>query len=89
MGMTKGTDLSKDDQQFVLQAYCNRITGDHTPAWMRRTKTLPGHQLTPIQFANDQEWLANTYFTTNKDGRLYRRATSCTSYPTWPEGKPQ
>lgn len=87
MPQTKGTDLTPDDQRYVLDAYTNRITGDHTPAWMRRTVTAPGRETCPIEFANDQDWLAHTYFTTTKDGRLDKRANSCESYPTWPEGK--
>jgi hypothetical protein len=86
---TKGTDLNKEDQAYVLSAYANRITGDNIPAWMRRTTQLPGHNSCPIQFANDQDWLANTYFRTNKDGRLNRKARYCESHPTWPEGPPK
>ena len=43
----------------------------------------------PIQFKDDQDWLANTRFRVTDTGRLDTVAKCCCSTPTWPNGKPE
>jgi hypothetical protein len=77
-----GTELHPDDQRHVLAAFVHRYTGDHKPQWAGDPR--PNGKPCPVQFKDDQDWLANTRFGVRKDGRLDQRARYCTSNPTWP-----
>lgn len=76
---TLGSLLHPADREEVKRRFVHRFTGDHRPAWVKdETKT-------PLQFANDDDWLSHTTFAIRKsDRRLDDRATSCQSSPTWP-----
>lgn len=78
----KGTDLRPEVQQQALAQFVHRYTGDHRPAWTI-DKRQDGTDY-PLQFANDQDWLAHTLFAVNKDGTLNNREKYCESHPTWP-----
>lgn len=74
-----------------LQAECkarfvHRFTGEHKPKWAHKPFKNESLRLTayPVQFADDTDWLANTYFEVTKQGELDRRTGHCESYPTWP-----
>jgi hypothetical protein len=82
MKTTLGNQLNPTDQKTVLSKYIYRFTADNTPAWAKQ----PGHPY-PLQFKNDQDWLAHTYFRTTISGRLDQRVTHCESHPTWPQDK--
>jgi len=81
--MLYGTQLCASDQQHVLAAYVHRFTRDHKPAWARWPRE--DGQVSPVQFASDADWLANTRFAVRKNGRLDGRARYCESSPTWPD----
>ena len=68
-----GKRLRASDRHYVLGRHQERSTGDH-----------PNRGAGPLQFANDEEWLAQTLFAITDDGALDRRFTSCYSFPTWP-----
>lgn len=74
----KGTELSIQDQKRVLANYAHRFTKEHVPAW---AVTEPRNK---VQFASDRDWLENTFFKVNKNGKLNERAC-CESHPTWPD----
>lgn len=80
-----GCHLHPDDQRYVLAAYVHRYTGDHTPGWATVPRECGGCY--PMQFTNDQEWLAHTRFRVRQDGRLDGRVHCCESNATWPNGK--
>ena len=82
--MMKGTELSAQDRQHVLAAYVHRFTRDHKPAWAYKPRPS-GNPYNP-HFTNDAEWLAHTFFSVTKMGRLDRRVMHCESSPTWPDG---
>lgn len=82
MPFIKGTELHREDQAHVLRAYVHRYTGDHKPLWNNQLR--PDGTAYPVQFANDQDWLANTTFAVRTDGRLDQRFKRCMSSPTWP-----
>lgn len=77
----RGDQLVCEDRRYVLRAYVHRYTGEHKPDWAN--KLLNGKPY-PLQFRNDQEWLANTEFAVTTAGRLDHRAHACRSNPTWP-----
>jgi hypothetical protein len=77
-----GTLLCETDQRHVLAAYVHRFTGEHRPAWAN--EPMPNGQPYPLQFKDDLDWLAHSYFAIRRDGRLSARAEYCESYPTWP-----
>ena len=77
-----GSELSAPEQRKVLAAYVHRYTGDHRPHWALRTRT-EGQEY-PVQFSDDRDWLAHTYFRTTRTGRLDARCHDCFSTPTWP-----
>ena len=77
-----GSDLTREEQQYVLATYVHRFTGDHKPAWA--SKEWKDGQPYPLQFNDDKDWLANTRFQTNKAGSLDSRCNECHSVPTWP-----
>lgn len=76
-----GSALTNEDRAFVLRAYVHRFTRQHRPAWAHSN---PNYK---PQFADDNDWLANTEFAVRKNGRLDRRYKGCLSNPTWPDGK--
>ena len=77
-----GSELTPEEQQYVLATYVHRFTGDHKPAWA--SKEWKDGQPYPLQFKDDKDWLANTRFQTNKAGSLDSRCNECHSVPTWP-----
>jgi hypothetical protein len=83
----RGTELSAVDQRRVLAAYVHRFTGEHRPQWANDPR--PDGAAYPVQFKDDADWLANTFFKVRADGRLDERARYCESTPTWPNGKPK
>ena len=85
-GHRRGNKLSPEQQRWALSLYCHRFTKDHIPAWSK-TAMEDGRPYR-VQFASDQDWLANTWFPVNKDGTISKRkgAEHCYSMPTWPEG---
>lgn len=78
-----GTELSKEDRDRVLQRFVHRFTGDHKPNWANKPR--PDGTAYPVQFKDDQDWLSNTEFAVNKNGRLNDRVSDCQSHPTWPD----
>ncbi|WP_375292298.1 hypothetical protein [Sphingomonas melonis] len=84
--MRRGDLLPLHLQQHVLRSYVHRHTGDHKPAWAR--SEWKDGQPYPIQFRDDAEWLAHSYFPIHglEDDRTSWRVGrgSCLSYPTWP-----
>lgn len=82
--MVRGTDLPETLRREALRSYLNRYTKTHVPAWARNTHYRP-------QFADDQDWLANTLFPVivrrSRMIRLARRPSDCESSPTWPDGE--
>lgn len=79
---TLGSLLHSADKAAVLARYTYRYTREHVPAWA--TKPRPDGTSYPIQFDSDADWLSNTLFPVNKNGRL-RDNGDCESYPTWPD----
>ncbi len=66
-----------------LQAECkarfvHRFTGDHKPQWAYKNNQCS------VQFADDADWLAHTYFEVTTQGELSNRSRYCESHPTWP-----
>jgi len=82
-----GSQLNPVDQAMCLQARQGRYTGDHKPSWVRDEEALG--VTCPVQFASDEEWLANTRFAVSPySGKLDRRVVRCWESPTWP-GDPE
>jgi hypothetical protein len=80
--MTRGDQLSADDQRKALATYVHRFTKEHRPAWSREPRK--DGKPYPVQFASDADWLANTEFPVSpKTGRL--ASGDCLSSPTWPD----
>lgn len=77
-----GSDLQPEDQQYVLETFRNRFTGEHKPSWVTPRSSYS------VQFKDDADWLAHTYFVVNNNGRVNKNFRTCRSYPTWPEGCP-
>lgn len=71
----RGNELTPEEQKHVLAAYCHRSTPS--------TRNGRSGEY-PLQFASDEEWLANTDFDVTTKGKLDKRRTGCVSYPTWP-----
>lgn len=71
-----------------------RILGSNLPpALQAQARAMFVHRSTgdsrfdhgsPLQFSDDADWLAHTYFWVTAKGTLAKRA-SCESHPTWPE----
>lgn len=79
--LLRGTELHPADKQHVLAAFVHRFTKDNPPPrWAQNTNYKP-------QFANDEDWLANSLFYVTVRNRLDRRFSHCDSTPTWPDGK--
>lgn len=83
--MLRGNQLLPEDQKYALAAFVHRFTRDHKPDWAKEPR-LDGRPY-KVQFASDQDWLANTDFYVTKKGRINRAAGECYSHPTWPEGE--
>lgn len=79
----KGTKLTPADRKYVLSAFVNRFTREHKPKWA--VEPRGNGQPYPVQFASDEEWLANTRFAVTRSGRLDQRVGECHSVPTWPD----
>lgn len=77
-----GAQLHPEDRRRVLSAYVHRFTGDHTPQWARKPR--PSGEAYEVQFADDNDWLANTRFAVTAKGGLDKRVRHCESNPTWP-----
>jgi hypothetical protein len=92
----RGSDLHRDDQRHVLSAYVHRYTGQHVPEWATRAESdaqslralgladIQPKPRAPVQFADDADWLANSWFAVKADGSLDKRHKACYSQPTWP-----
>ena len=79
----KGTDLSPNQRRHVLAAYVHRFTGDHVPSWAMQPRQ-DGTKY-PLQFRDDDDWLAHTSFPIKKNGDLAKQPSCCRSAPTWPK----
>jgi len=79
--LIRGSDLGPKLQAEVKAAYVHRFTGEHKPGWV--TTTGAPYR---VQFKDDADWLANTFFHITKQGELNKRIKHCESHPTWPEG---
>lgn len=77
--MSLGSELSPKTQTEALRLFINRYTGENCPKWVKQASQKP-----PVQFADDREWLANTYFHVTKTGDLSKKHRFCYSSPTWP-----
>ena len=78
--------MKPETQTEALRRFVHRFTGEHKPEWAYRSFT-DNHgkkRVYPVQFEDDTEWLANTYFEVTKAGNLSERTHYCESYPTWP-----
>jgi len=80
-----GTQLNEQDRRHVLAAFVHRFTAEHRPQWASEPRPDGGEY--EVQFASDEDWLANTLFAVRNDGRLDGRARFCKSSPTWPNRK--
>lgn len=79
VAMVKGTDLAPSVQEEAKRRFVHRFTKTHVPKWAAGTNY-------PVQFRDDDDWLANTLFYVRKDGQLSNVHKSCRSNPTWPDG---
>lgn len=79
----RGDELAPEQQREALARFVHRYTREHKPNWAR----LPRNDVPqmPVHFASDAEWLENTFFPVNADGRLSNRSEGCQSAPTWPD----
>lgn len=78
MKQVRGDCLQPIEQSKALSRYIHRFTGDHRPNW------VTDETVTPVQFANDRDWLEHTFFWVTKHGRLANNHKYCESRPTWP-----
>lgn len=79
MQRVKGDKLPEQLQREAKAAFVHRCTGEHIPQWARRGMGSGPYR---VQFKNDAEWLANTYFQVTEAGELAKRRP-CESTPTW------
>jgi hypothetical protein len=84
MKQISGDKLSPADQQSVRNRYVYRFTGEHTPNWVR--SAWASGQVYPVQFRDDNDWLAHTLFWVKEDNTLGTKNVDCESTPTWPHG---
>ena len=75
-----GSELSPSVRNECLARFVHRFTGQHRPAWYNR----PDCMACPVQFVDDEDWLAHTRFHVTKTGKLDGQFDSCESSPTWP-----
>lgn len=78
LGSHMGTYL----QRQVLNQFVYRFTGEHKPAWAN--KEWKDGKPYPLQFKDDSDWLAHTYFEVTVKGEISKRNNYCESNPTWP-----
>lgn len=78
-----GSELTKEEQSYVLAAFVHRFTRDHKPQWA--LSPWKDNKPYPVQFDSDKEWLANTRFNVTESGALDRKVKECNSTPTWPD----
>ena len=69
-------------QRQVLNKFVYRYTGEHKPAWAN--KEWKDGKPYPLQFKDDADWLAHTYFEVTVKGELSKLNAYCESSPTWP-----
>jgi hypothetical protein len=82
MAWILGSKLSAALKRQALSLYVHRFTGNHRPAW---SNGIWKDGLTyPLQFKDDEDWLANTSFPISEKGTFDKRAQYCSSNPTWP-----
>lgn len=79
--MQLGSTLSPQAQRQALARFVHRFTATHRPAWTN--KPMPNGSPYPVQFADDNDWLAHTRFPVKADGTLSEREHYCQSSPTW------
>lgn len=79
-----GSELNEKARKCALQTFIHRWTRDHCPAWLFDYPPRSVNPI-PVQFASDQDWLANTRFTVTKAGNLDAKVHRCESNPTWPD----
>lgn len=80
----RGNLLKPEDKRYVLSAYVHRFTKEHRPQWASQLR--PNGKPYPVQFASDEDWLANTDFPIGKGGKLKTgQDVHCESHPTWPD----
>ena len=77
MKQVLGTELAPVEQRKALELFVWRHTGDHAPPYG------DSHQY-PVQFIDDNDWLAHTRFWIRDNGVLSRRHRYCECNPTWP-----
>jgi len=77
-----GASLSLALQAEAKRRYVHRFTCTHVPGWARLPRP-DGTRYEP-QFADCNDWLANTDFPVTSTGRLSDRPSTCRSRPTWP-----
>lgn len=80
-GCVLGSALTPALKRAALACYANRFTGDHKPGWAQDPR--PDGTAYPVQFKDDADWLANTWFSVTEAGVL-RAGAACYSTPTWP-----
>lgn len=80
----RGDQLTAEDKRIALASFVHRYTGNHVPNWVRGKEWKDGKPY-PLQFANDDDWLRNTWFKVRLDGRLHGNGRYCFSRPTWPQ----
>lgn len=79
MQRIRGDRLPAHLQSEAKRAFVHRCTGEHIPAWARRGLTSGPYR---VQFKDDAEWLAHTFFQVTERGTLADRRP-CESTPTW------
>jgi hypothetical protein len=82
-----GTHLSSKLQDEAKRRFVHRFTGEHRPMWANKPFKQEGGTVGPypVQFKDDADWLAHTYFEITKQGKFSERAHYCESHPTWPD----
>lgn len=77
----RGDTLAPHLQREALVKYVHRFTGDHKPRWAIYPRD--NGEPYPVQFADDTDWLANTFFPVHrKTGKL--RSGDSYTHATWP-----
>jgi hypothetical protein len=79
-----GSAMCVADRVYAKAAFVYRYTKDWTPQWVEYADDKPA-----VQFADDEDWLAHTYFAVDNNDRMLRPAEKSHSTPTWPDGKPE
>lgn len=81
-----GSHLSPKLQAECKARFVHRFTGEHKPQWAFKPfkNEALGLETYPVQFKDDADWLAHTYFEITKQGELNNRTRYCESHPTWP-----